>query len=254
MTTTTDLDPAALVRACHKALGRIGDGIRWAYCAGWYPGRRWTGEPRGAEMRLALPADDDRVAGARDDIGMGDYNARRAVRSAGPALSIASERIGEALAVIAAANRFRSFPRRVALASVESLDALDRALRQLDAQLDTLDAADLGALNDLAVAYVAGRLSTAEGVLVSIERRLARWSDGVPESRELPTPLCVTCERRPRPIRRGVVVGRECDTCATYRYRHKGQARPKTLDNDDRRAAAEAAKRRAAAGQGWGWG
>ena len=254
MSTTTDLDPAVLARECGRSLDRIGDGIRWAYSAGWYPGRRWTGEPRGAEMRLALAANDDRVAGARDDIGMGDYSARRAVRSAGPALSTASARIGEALAVVAAAGRFRSFPRPVALGAVESLDALDRALRQLDAQLEVLAAANLDTLNDLAGSYVAARLSTAEGVLVSIERRLARWSDGVPESRELPTPLCVTCERRPRPIRRGVVAGRECDTCATYRYRHKGQARPKALDNDDRRATAEAAKRRAAAGQGWGWG
>jgi hypothetical protein len=253
MTTTTD--PAAIAKGCAKALDRIGDGLCWAYSAGWYPGRRWVGEPRGAAMHLALADNDDRVAGARDDIGMGDYAARRAVRAAGPALTTASSKVGEAVVVVAAAHRIRYFPGPATVRSVESLDDLRRAVRQIDAQLDLLTEAEVAAaLNSVALAYVVDRLSSAEGLFGSIERRLSRWAESVPESRDLPTPLCVTCEFRPRPIRKGVIAGRECDTCATYRYRHKGQARPKSLDAEARNAVAEARRRRAAAGEGWGWG
>lgn len=250
---STRAEPEELVHACSKTLARVDEGLRWAYSAGWFPARRWTGEPRGSDMRLAGPVQSDKVAGPKDDIGMGDYHARRAVRSAGPSLTIASTNIGRALQVLALAHHLRAIPGPIRLHAVESIDALTRAVRQVDAQLDVLDACGFDALNNISTAYVVARLSSAESVLVGIDRRLSRWSESVPESRELPTPLCVTCERRPRPLRKGVVVGRECDTCATYRYRHKGQARPKKLDNDERREAVEAGKRRAAAGQGWGW-
>lgn len=245
-------DPEELVHACSKTLARVDEGLRWAYSAGWFPSRRWTGEPRGSDMRLAGPVQSDKVAGPKDDIGMGDYHARRAVRSAGPSLTTASANIGRALQVLALAHHLRAIPGPTRLFAVESIDTLARAVRQVGAQLDVLAAGGFGALNDLSTAYVVARLTNAESVLLGIDRRLSRWSESVPESRDIPTPLCVTCERRPRPLRKGVVVGRECDTCATYRYRHKGQARPKSLDKDDRQSVIDAAGRRAAAGQGWG--
>jgi hypothetical protein len=256
MSETTEPSPAACAataRAAAKTLARVDDGLRWAFSAGWYPTRRWIGEPKGAEMRLARPDDDDRVAGARDDIGMGDYAARRVVRAAGPRLSTASATVGEVVAAVAAARRSGHFPRPVSVASLDSLDALTRATRQLSYQLDLVyDAGAFALFNSVALAWAHGKLTSTADLLTALERSLARWTEGVPESRSVPIALCVTCDLRPRPIRKGVVAGRECDTCATWRYRHKGQARPKALDKDDRAAATAARQRRAAAGLGWG--
>ena len=253
MNDSPEVQTAAIARECSLALARVADGLRWAFAAGWYPGRRWIGEPKGAEMRLALADDDDRVRGPRDDIGMGDYKARQVVRGAGPKLTVLSRTVGRVVAADAVAHRARAVPRCVDLPNITDLADIGRAVRQLDAQLDRLTMPGaFAAFNDLALAWASGELTRARDLLTGLERSLARWADAVPESKALPTPMCVTCNLRPRPVRKGAVAGRECDTCATWRHRHKGKPRPTSLDADDRRTANEARLRRAAAGQGWG--
>lgn len=248
-------DPAAIANDCIKTLDRVHDGLRWAFSAGWYPGRRWIGEARGAEMRIARPESDDRVKGAKHDIGMGDHRARETVRAAGPRLSKASEEVGKVLGVCVVAFDLRLCPRSVGTVTFDGISTIDTAVRRLDHQLDFVTACPMvPQFNHLALRWATDHMRRAESLLGAVNGSLARWADSVPESRTVDLPLCVTCGRRPRPLRRGVVVGRECDTCATYRYRHKGQARPKSLDKDDRQAVIDAAGRRAAAGQGWGMG
>lgn len=249
----TEVDPPATVAAAQASLGRIAEGVRWAYSAGWYPGRRWVGEPAGQEMHLAQD-DSDRVPGAVHDIGRGDYRARSAVRRVGPGLSESSAQVADALLVLSAAYRWRQVPKGVALPAACPLDSLLRGVRQVDAQLDLASGASpYGRLNDFAMAHFAGRLTNAADRLARVAHGFDRWTDGIRESRALPVSLCHTCHRRPRPMRNGKLHGRECDTCATYRYRHGGNARPTCLDDDDRQAVIEAKARRTAAGMGYGW-
>lgn len=249
----TTTDPAATVAACHASLRGIDEGLRWAYSAGWYPGRRWVGEAAGREMHLAGDDDNDHVPGPTHDIGTGDYRARAAVRRVGPGLTDTSAHLSRVLVVLAAAYRMREAPKGVALPAVCPLDALLRGVRQVGAQLDVVDTlAPCDRLNDFARAHVDGHLTIASQGLDRLARGLDRWADGVKEARSLPVALCHTCKRRPRPLRKGKLHGRECDTCATYRYRN-GHPRPTTLDDDDRQAVTDAQARRQAAGMGYGW-
>ena len=250
----TAADPVPLLVECRDLLARVDEGVRWAYSAGWYPGHRWVGEPPGREMYLANADEDrrDHVPGAPHDIGLGDYKARQAVRRVGPGLTKASAFLEDACELVAVAQGTGQIPRAVVLEDVIPLAAINRAVPQINAQLSFL----LDHKPDLtpeARKYVAGRIVQARTNLSTLAAGLDRWAAHVPESKTLPVRLCKTCQSRPCPVRNGRIVSKECDTCATWRYRHKGHTRPPTLDDRDRDAPKDAQARRVAAGEGWGW-
>lgn len=255
-------DLAALVGDCHKALRRVEEGTRWAYSAGFYPGRRWVGEPPGREMRVggSRETDDDQVPGPTHDVGMGDYEARRAVSNVTRKLSEASGFVWSASAVVGAANRLREVPKGTTLRSSAPLSTILSAITQVQAQLDVVGVAEHSILNDQAANHVGKLLHKALSRLDSAAAGLDRWADNVKPSRQLPVAMCRTCELRPRPLdAKGHLAGPECSTCASWRARHDGKTRPQTEDmvRDEKgkwvRPEVAAKTRRDAAGVGFGW-
>lgn len=248
-------DLADDLQACRALLSEIASSLKWAAGAGWWPSRRWVGEPAGREMRLADAEAErrDQVPGRPDDIGLADYAARAAVRAAGPKLSEASQHLGRVTVLCAASWGARTVPRLAAVHRSSTLAELLAAVATVDRQAEHALASGADRLNAPARARAASEAQRALRVLDGIDRGLDRWAELSPAGRSLPVSLCVTCLHRPRPVRAGKLHGRECDTCATWRARHNGRTRPQSLDDRDREAVAEAQRRRDAAGMGYGW-
>lgn len=241
---------AAAAGECRATLDRVLEDMRWAYAAGWGTRNRPLDEPKGAALYVAGSGLDDKVPGARHDIGVGDYAARRALGGALGYLVDASGALDLVAQMVQAVHRV---PRPAPLRPVSpTLDAIGRAARQVRAQLD-LAAVDewLEPLNAVATAHAAQAVEQAANLLTLAAKALDRWSESARPSTTLPPPMCPTCHLRERPSR-GRRTARECDTCATWRVRHKGKPRPRSMDEGDRDAGKMAAQRRRAAGQGWG--
>lgn len=242
---------AAAARDCLPALDRVLDGMRWAYVAGWGTSTRPLDEPKGAALYVAGSGLDDRVPGARYDIGAGDYAARRALTGALGFLVDASGALDPLAQMVQAIHRMPR-PARLRPVSTVTLDAIGRAVGQVRAQLALATVDEwLEPFNSTATAYAAQAVDQAANLLDLARKALDRWADGARPSASLPAPMCPTCQTRQRPSR-GRRTARECDTCATWRVRHKGAPRPRRMDDDDRQAVKLAAQRRKAAGQGWG--
>lgn len=256
-------DVPSLVDDCRTALRRVEEGTRWAYSAGFYPSRRWVGEPPGREMHVAGSddVDDDKVPGPTHDVGLADYSARQAVLRVPGALSQASAHLYGATAVVAAANRLREVPKATAVPGWAPLEVTLHSIGVVDFQLDVLEAADLDTLNNQAARHVAGLIRKALQTLDAVAAGLDRWAEGAKTGRDLPVAMCRTCQARPRPLdAKGRIDGAECKTCATWRARHNGQTRPPTEDmvRDENgkwvRPEVAAKARRDAQGVGHGWG
>lgn len=255
-----------LLGDCADLLKRVDDGIRWAYSAGYYPRHRWVGEPPGRDMFLAesepAPKDEteeerqrrlDKIPGALRDIGQGDYRARQTVQRAATLLSRASEQLEDASLVVALASDRPEVLKALSVAPTGPMGDFLALTNRLSAQIDWLQQANVD-LPQRANKHVNGRLVQARSALASIAAQLDRWADHVPQSKQLPPTLCRTCDYRPCPIRNGRIVSRECDTCATWRYRHNGRTRPPSLDDKLKQdSPKDAQARRVAAGEGWGW-
>lgn len=255
MTATYEDDLMALVVDCTVTVDKIGNGLRWAYSAGWFPARRWVADPPGQDMRLAKATrdDDDRVPGPVDDIGLADYHARAAVRAAGPRLYEASSLIDAAVIVAAVGTGMTTMPAAVVARQPNLVGDYLRSLRQIDAQLGFLELGRIRAVGSPQQRSMLRVVEKAAWVLAGVESRLDLWAEQARVNRALPVSMCVTCKLRPRPVRKGRVVAKECDTCATWRYRHGGSVRPLTEDDAEREEPRRAQERRAAAGAGWGW-
>lgn len=248
-------DPVSLLGDCADLLKRVDDGLRWAYSAGYYPAHRWVGEPPGREMYLASADEDrrDHVPGAPHDIGQGDYRARQTVQRAATLLSRASEQLEDASLVVAMASDRPEVPKSLSVAPTDAMGDFVAVTARLSVQFDWLRQTNVD-LPERANKRVNGRLVQARSALASIAAQLDRWADHVPEAKQLPPTLCRTCDYRPCPIRNGRIVSRECDTCATWRYRHNGRTRPPSLDDKLKKdLPKDAQARRVAAGEGWGW-
>lgn len=230
------------IDTCRGDLTRLADDLRWAHANGHWPTGRWIDAERGTDLSRG---EDERLGrAARYDIGLGDHPSRTALerattllvhvdihlahavvalgtRSAQPGLVRADQHrtLANALAVVAAARM------RVDVIA-EDLAFIDdrRTLRRVRAELDA------GGTTLYAAVQVLGR---------ALNR-------GSPTAAK-PTPWCTIC--RIRPCRPGDK--KRCETCHSWKQRHRGRERPRKLDRDENNPRT-AAKQRLERGEGWG--
>lgn len=231
-------DPiAAIVRD----LALIADSGRWAWTHGYWPAGRGLDAERGADLART---EQDRAAGPKFDLEIGDHRAREAYQAACHAVRLA----GRNLAVFAAADGHLRQPARPVL----------------DGYSPPTELAAATAHATWCAEHLAQPLRWRAGVdhvrrtLDATVRQLSKALDqGTADGIAHNEPMCKTCGTRPmaerakpdgtkRPERGG-----ECDTCATWRRRNGGP-RPKRLDQDSISAAREAQARRRERGEDWG--
>lgn len=226
-------DPIA---AIIRDLALITDSARWAWTHGYWPAGRGLDAERGADLART---EQDRAAGPRFDLEIGDHRAREAYQAACLTVRIA----GRNLAVFAAADGHLRQPARPILDGYSPPTELAAATahatwcaQHLNQPLRWRTGVD----------HVRRTLdATVRQLWKALESGPTDALHQVEPRREVPASLrCNICGWRHKHPK----LGGRCTTCAKYQRRH-GTERPKHLDGIDPR---EAQRKRTQRGEGFG--
>lgn len=211
-------------------LARILDEARWAHTHGYHAAGRGLDAEHGTDLSRT---EVDRSSGPVFDLEVGDHRARVAYQHAVKVIRRADLDLARALAGDGVTKQPPLTRRTDVMHPVD----LERMARHLAWRLDNADEK-----RHAAVLYRIGRaLDRSVRALITA---LDRGAQPYTAHKESP---CKTCGIRERAKRKT-----ECDTCATWRARHGGAARPKRLDEDSINVARAAQQRRLQRGEGWG--
>lgn len=227
-------------------LDHIHDDLGWTHSLGWdAPAQLKTQSQRGAS--LARPTDDqdeDHVAGATHDTGLGDHRARNALRTAAPRLVDIARHLALAVQTIQPDAELRIPAKPTDLHAMQAAARLSqhraRTIRRLIAGLDPRR--QPGGL-ERPILDAHAKTRSTRGLLAGALDRGPATTDTEPNP-----DMCRVCGIRPIAPRKA----RRCTTCHQWYYRHGKRERPTALDQADVDAARQAKARRRARGDGYG--